>query len=808
MAGQSLVAQWNEMLLDAIRSGSAKPTVTTWHLHLTSAAVYDAWAAYDAAAYGHYSEIERPAAEHTEANKAEAISYAAYRMLSAFFPAQQAKFDVFMAELGYDTDVATTDLASAAGVGNLAAAGVFAARAGDGSNAANGFFDTTGYVPVNGPDETAPNGPGGPEFDPNRWQPLRVPNGTLTDANGVPTYDNDDPSTYVDQVALTPHWGSVAPFALASGDQFRPPPPPRLGDFTPYTDALGNLTTYDQAYRDQVAEVLEVSAGLTTEQKVVAEFWADGPRTESPPGHWNQIAQDIALREGHGIDEDARLFFAVNAALFDAGIATWETKYAYDSIRPQSAIRHLYHGMEVQAWGGPDEGTATILGREWQPYQSATFVTPPFPEYVSGHSTFSMAAARTIAAFVGSDAYYDGVTLANYDLDNLPGTDRLGEYVANRLSFERFPDEEPVVLRWATLTEAAEEAGISRIYGGIHIQDGNLRGQEIGAGVAAQAEVRWQALFTRGGDDRIVCEETGGLVIAGAGHNDVLGAAGVDSVEGDSGDDTMHGAGGNDALTGEAGDDRIHGDAGDDLLLGGDGADTVYGGDGSDAVAGENGADKLTGGQGNDLVLGGAGADTISGDTGDDVLLGGDDADSLVGGAGDDAIGGESGDDSLSGDAGRDLLLGGAGADWVAGGWGDDTLLGEDGADQLIGGEGDDALLGGGGADVLAGGAGADILVGGDGADALSGDAGADWFVFAAGHSARDTILDFDGTPGGTGDGIALSGFGPGAAVTLKETGLALVIAVDGIEVAMLIGIGADAVIEGVNLFLHDVAFA
>ena len=94
------------------------------------------------------------------------------------------------------------------------------------------------------------------------------------------------------------------------------------------------VTTNDQAYRDQIEEVLNVSATLTTQQKVIAELWADGPRTEYPPGNWNQIAQDIAIREGHGIDEDAKMFFALNAAVFDAGIATWEAKYAYDYNRP------------------------------------------------------------------------------------------------------------------------------------------------------------------------------------------------------------------------------------------------------------------------------------------------------------------------------------------------------------------------------------------------------------------------------------------------------------------------------------------
>ncbi len=635
---QSLVAQWNEMLLEAIRSSGAKPTETTYQLYLTSAAVYDAWAAYDPAAYGQYSQLDRPAAEHDMAHKAAAVSYAAYAMLSHFFPARQAEFDAFMDQLGYDISVTGTDPSTGAGLGNLAAQNVLAARAGDGSNAENGYADTTGYVPVNSADPDDPNAPGGPDFDPNAWQPLRVPTGTVVDENGVPIVDPNDPASYEDQIALTPHWGGVDPFALTSGDQFRPEAPPELGNFNVYVDGAGNVTTYDQAWRDQFTEVMQASADLTTEHKVIAEFWADGPRTESPPGHWNQIAQDIALREGHGIDEDAKLFFAVNAAVFDAGIATWEAKFHYDFIRPQSAIRDLYFGQEVQAWGGPNMGTQTILGQEWQPYQNVTFVTPPFPEFVSGHSAFSMAAARTIAAFVGSDAFYDGTTLGNYDLDNVPGVDLLGQYVASELAFEDWQDTEPVVLQWETLTEAAEEAGISRIYGGIHIQDGNLRSLDLGEQVAAQAQMYWQALFTRGGDDVLHCDAAGGLMLAGAGDDTVYGRRGADEVMGGTGDDMVFGRSGADSLAGEAGDDMLRGGSGGDTLLGGDGDDDLRGGTGNDRAEGGDGNDLLRAGRGNDLLLGGAGEDALYGQRGKNVLVGGEGWDILRGGRGEDCF--------------------------------------------------------------------------------------------------------------------------------------------------------------------------
>ncbi len=620
-SAQSLVAQWDEVMLEAIRAGAAKPTATTYQLHLTTAAMYDAWAAYDSDAYGHYSEIIRPVGEHTDLHKAEAISFAAYRMLIAFFPDQAPLFDAFMATLGLDPATTGTDPSSASGVGNLAAQNVFAARAGDGSNFENGYADTSGYTPVNSADPDAANAPGGVDFDPNRWQPLRVPTGTVVDENGIPIIDPDDPSSYTDQGGLTPQWGDLQGFGLQSGDQFRPPAPPQLGDQGTYVDGQGNVTTGDQAYRDQIAQVIAFSATLDNEGKVIAEYWADGPRTESPPGHWNQIAQDIALREGHGIDEDIKLFFALNASLFDAGIATWEAKYQYDYIRPQSAIRHLYYDQDIASWGGPNEGTQIIAGQEWQPYQNVTFVTPPFPEFVSGHSTFSMAAAKTIAAIVGSDLFYDGTSLSNYDLDHVDGTDLLGQYVATSLAFENWEGGDPVILQWDTLTEAAQEAGLSRLYGGIHMMDGNLFGLELGEQLAAQAEIRWEALFTRGGNDNIKDNGAGNLIIAGAGNDLVRGRGGNDVIEGGTGRDRLKGGAGHDTLLGEEGRDKLYGGGGSDLLLGGGDWDVLFGGKGADVLEGGDGGDLLTGGDGNDILSGGDGGDILTGGKGADQFV-------------------------------------------------------------------------------------------------------------------------------------------------------------------------------------------
>jgi hypothetical protein len=316
-----------------------------------------------------------------------------------------------------------------------------------------------------------------------------VPNGSILDDLGFPIADATDETSYNDQKFLTPHWGSVKPFALTSGDQFRPPPPPQSGSDEPYTDALGNTMTNDEAFTMQVAEVLEYSANLTDEQKVIAEYWADGPRSETPPGHWNAISHGISFRDHNTIDDDVKMYFALNAAVFDSGIAAWESKRYYDYVRPATAIHNMYAGQMIEAWGGPDQGTVSIPGELWRPYQNLTFVTPPFAEYVSGHSTFSAAAAEVLTAFTGSDAFYDGETMLfneDFNRDGLP--DMLGQHIVRvgGNMFESSPVS-VVMLTWETFKDAADEAGISRLYGGIHFQDGDLQGRRMGEQIGVQA---------------------------------------------------------------------------------------------------------------------------------------------------------------------------------------------------------------------------------------------------------------------------------------------------------------------------------
>lgn len=441
----SVVLFWGEACLQSIRETQQGPPVTARTLAVVHTAMYDAWAAYDAVAVGTRlgGALRRPIEEHTTANKEAAISYAAFRALVDLFPGRAAVFESLMESRGYDPDDHTTDPSSPIGVGNVAAAALLEFRHEDGSNQLNGYADYTDYVPVNGPlDPTLPGIPG--LVDPSRWQPL-IHDGKV-------------------QPWIIPHWRNVAPFALTSPDQFMPPPPApvKSGEF-----------------RRQVQEVVNAQAKLTDRQKVIAEYWADGPSSEFPPGHWCTIAQYVSARSGLTLDEDVKLFFLVANAVFDASIGAWSAKIRYDYVRPVSAVRFLKRGQKIRGWAGPGLGTRTIDGDAWVPYQVSTFRTPPFAEYVSGHSTFSAAGATVLRRFLGSDAYGACATIPAGSSKVEPGV----------------VPAHAVELCWDTFSGAAEEAGTSRLYGGIHFRQGNEEGLILGRRIGDEVWSKAQTYF-------------------------------------------------------------------------------------------------------------------------------------------------------------------------------------------------------------------------------------------------------------------------------------------------------------------------
>lgn len=453
-AQDNAVIQWNNAALRTIRYRRPWPTIGARALAIAHSCIYDAWAAYDdkAVATRLGGRLRRPPEERTEQNKIAALSFAAYRCLSDLFPDDVAEYDAVMKGLSLNPSDNSHDPATPAGIGNLVADSVLEFRHHDGSNQLGNlhpgaYSDYTGYTPVNTFDHLV---------DVDRWQPLRTP---------IP--DGGLYGRYLVQSFVTPQWARVTPFAMKTGSEFRPKPP-------------ASYIRSKERYVRQAQELLELSANLTDDQKMMVEYWADGPTSETPPGHWCLFAQYASTRDHHSLDDDVKMFFALTNALFDAGIAAWDAKAAYDSVRPITAIHFLFAGQQVRAWGGRFKGTQTIPAEEWQPYQSQTMaMTPAFPEFISGHSTFSAAAAEVLKSFTGSDAFGGSYSF---------------ERGSSKFEYGMTPRAR-VTLEWPTFTAAADQAGMSRRYCGIHFKDGDLFGRETGRKAGRRTWHKAQALF-------------------------------------------------------------------------------------------------------------------------------------------------------------------------------------------------------------------------------------------------------------------------------------------------------------------------
>lgn len=452
--------QWSSAALQGVHDAKLGAPMLTRALAIVHTCMYDAWAAYDENAIGTQlrGALRRPASERTAANKENATSYAAFRALEDVLPVDtNSVYIPLMKQLGYDPNDHSTDIETPTGIGNVACAAVLEFRHHDKSNqlgdlAQGPYSDWSGYTPINPPATVPVRFPFAKPVNPDHWQTL-----TYTDSTG----------NLVLQMFAGAQWCFVTPFALSKGDEFR--------------EALGlGPAKYGSAeYQQQAAELIALSAGLTDRQKIISEYWADGPDTEQPPGHWLRFAQSVSVRDHHTLDDDVKMFFALTNAMLDAGIAAWDAKRAYDSVRPVTAISLLYRGKKIRAWGGPGKGIVEMDGSQWVPYQPATFPTPPFPDYVSGHSAYSAAAARILALWSGSDHFGNAVTLPAGSSKIEPGV----------------TPARPVTLKWETFTEAADEAGMSRRYGGIHFARADLAGRQLGRLVADKVWPKAQSYF-------------------------------------------------------------------------------------------------------------------------------------------------------------------------------------------------------------------------------------------------------------------------------------------------------------------------
>ncbi len=576
-ASNSIARVWNERALAAIRQDTPHPPAQARNYFSYSVCMYDAWAAYDPKAVG-YVYRGKHTAPDIAAARSNAISYAVWRMLrerhaySRTASNSLAVDDALMTSLGFNINNNSRDTSTPAGVGNSVYDAVSLWFSNDGSRQTNGIPYPLTNSPVAYPDYpvgdplryafTNPalatdrpgidDGFGNTIVDVNHWQRLNVVN--AVDQNGFPTSPQ--------QGYLGAQWLWVRPFAMGRTDSSKlwidPGPPPLFGtashadfisnvvevirygsqldpndgvviDISPLAQGNNSLGANDghgrpinpitgQPYVPNMAKRGDFTRALT-------EYWADGPSSETPPGHWNVVANDVSDHPltvkriggvGPIVDDlewDVKMYFSLNAALHEAACAAWSIKRYYDGWRPMSAIRYVgalgqssnpalpsYHPnglplvtnlielvtssskvsgrhagltigkIAVRGWPGETpqrtapNGVRWIHADTWTTYQRSNFVVPAFPGYVSGHSTFTRSAAELLTAFTGSEFFPGG--MASYTITNL----------AN----EKGPSA-PVTLQWATYFDAGDQVGISRIWGGIHPPADDFAGRRVGA---------------------------------------------------------------------------------------------------------------------------------------------------------------------------------------------------------------------------------------------------------------------------------------------------------------------------------------
>ncbi|MCI0692480.1 T9SS type A sorting domain-containing protein [candidate division KSB1 bacterium] len=554
-----------------------------------------------------FNGIAAPA--NVQAAREEAVSYAVYRLLSHRFKnspgavGSLAQFDSLLAALGYSTSFTSTDYSagSPAALGNYIAQNLIDFGLQDGANEQNDYAYVH-YQPFNPPLD--PLLPGNPDIvDWNRWQPLRL--GTIIDQAGniIPGNITKFLSPEWGQVvpfALTPadrtiynrdgydYWVYHDPGAPPYIDTTKvggiseeykwtfelvsvwsgqlDPTDGVMWDISPAK--IGNVQQLPQTFAEhrnfyKLLEGGDIGQGYSVNPRtgqpyqpqfvprgdytrVLAEFWADGPDSETPPGHWFTIlnyVNDHPLFEkrfkGTGpilddLEWDVKAYFILGGAVHDAAVTAWGIKGWYDYVRPISAIRamadrgqgsdpnlpryhpagiHLVEGfiemvqdssdqlagnngenigkIKLKAWRGPDyifdpetdvAGVDWILAENWWPYQRSTFVTPPFAGYISGHSTFSRTAAEVMTLLTG-DEYFPG---------------GMGEFHAPKNEFLVFEDgpSVDVTLQWATYRDASDQTSLSRIWGGIHPPADDIPGRLIGKKLGVNAFNLAERYFT------------------------------------------------------------------------------------------------------------------------------------------------------------------------------------------------------------------------------------------------------------------------------------------------------------------------
>lgn len=576
-ASNSIARVWNERALAAIRQDTPHPPAQARNYFSFSVAMYDAWAAYDSNAVG-YVYRGKHTAPDIAAARSNAISFAVFRLMTERHAYSRTASNTLvldtnlMVALGYNPNDQSRDTSTPTGVGNTIYDAVSLWFSNDGSRQTNGVPYPRTNSPVAYPDYPAGNplryvftnpalatdragiddGFGNTIVDVNRWQRLNVVN--AVDQNGFPTS--------AQQGYLGAQWLWVRPFAMGRTDATKPwidPGPPPFFGGASHADFISNVVEvirYGSQLDPNDGVVIDISplsqgnnslgandgsgrpinpiTGLPYVPnlakrgdfaRALTEYWADGPSSETPPGHWNVVANDVSDHPltvkriggtGPIVDDlewDVKMYFSLNAALHEAACAAWSLKRYYDAWRPMSAIRYTgslgqssnpalpsynpnglplitnlielvtsssrssgrHAGLTVgkiavKGWPGEtpqrltNNGVRFIHADTWTTYQRSNFVVPAFPGYVSGHSTFTRSAAELLTAFTGSEYFPGG----------------MASYTITSLANEKGPSA-PVTLQWATYYDAGDQVGISRIWGGIHPPADDFAGRRVGA---------------------------------------------------------------------------------------------------------------------------------------------------------------------------------------------------------------------------------------------------------------------------------------------------------------------------------------
>ncbi len=394
------------LIADNADGAIKNPTESARLIAILSTAMYDTWAMADARAHG-LSVGARQFAIAPSGRETLSIMAHAVRALMRGERTRTNQIDAFIQRLGASGNATT--ITSADEIANLVARFYADDRA---DQAVREFL-----IPR-------------PRL--TDWLPIETPDGRT-------------------QRALTPAWGNVRAFAVAGPARLRAPPPPR--------DA--------ETFNAMIDDLINVSANLTDEQKATAEYWV--PWGGWPASHMMRLTADLADQRGLDFDETVKLLFLAAMSQLDAGIVSWETKYAYAYARPVTAIR-ARGDVLIRAW--TPRGVREMRARDFDPY----LPTPPFPAYTSGHALFTAAWARVMELSTGSSAY--GLTVR-----------------VTRLERELRDLENPVTLEYPTFMSAADASGISRIYGGIHWRIDDTEGKLQGAAVGDAVFDRAQTLF-------------------------------------------------------------------------------------------------------------------------------------------------------------------------------------------------------------------------------------------------------------------------------------------------------------------------